>query len=134
MHLDLVQPAMSRPSQRKCLQHKVRHTLSSRPRQPCLLKESIQILLAGGSWVGSITAYSTKNVASYSNSSTASQIVTQFDFSCWDASGQPSFDAQHWFTQSLPNDPHWFDFEGYFGYSIDDEQHHVDGFSNIKLS
>lgn len=84
--------------------------------------------------MGSLSAFSTKNVATFAGQQYASQMVTQLGFNCWSDVSPPWSDPNKMFTINVPRETHWPNFQSYFGYSIDDDQHRADGFSNISLS
>lgn len=94
---------------------------------------------AGGSWVGSIYIYSGISVATYDNSTVASNIVQQLSFRCWDDNSQQvnyyyNYSPQRYQTAQIIKDLHWFPARGYQWSAIDDQQHHVDGFEGIDIS
>ena len=89
--------------------------------------------LAGGSYVGGLTAYWGPGVNAYTGGNAATTVITGLTIACWDADGW-SYAFDRFFDINLPSDPHWFSIQSTSGYAIDDDDSHASGITSLRIS
>lgn len=89
---------------------------------------------SGGSWIGNLGVTWDVSVPTFAGSDIAETVITRISFVCWGRDGWPTYSPDRYFQIDLPTDPHWPKREGYIGFLADDENRHLQGFSNLTLT